>query len=338
MASINQERVIRLLQNGMKRDRISHAYCFSGPKGSGKEKTARFLAQLLNCERQQETPCQTCRSCRQIQHGNHPDIRWLDPEGASIKINQMRQLQQQFSYSASAGVTRMVIIRQADKMTTEAANSLLKFLEEPTTNMVALLLTDRQHALLPTIRSRCQLLQFSPLPPDQIAQQLIDEGKDPALARIAAHVTGELDQVRALLGRETFALICDRVIKWGEEIASGRSHALVTVQIHLLADEEWADQLGVILDLLLWWLRDILNHQLQREEQAVFTSKSDSRRRQASLWSRSDLIQAIKCVVQAREELSGNVQPQAVLERMVLAMQGGVRHAGSGWSPLSTSG
>ncbi|MDR6227135.1 DNA polymerase III subunit delta' [Desmospora profundinema] len=343
MASLDlfpgRERVIRLLQKGIQSGRITHAYCFAGPRGVGKEQTALILAQSLNCEEEgSEKPCRTCRSCRQIQHGNHPDIRWLAPEGASIKISQMRRLQQQFSYSAAASVTRVVVIRQAEKMTLEAANSLLKFLEEPTSRMVAVLLTEQPHALLPTILSRCQLLRFSPPSSDVIARQLVEEGADPHLARIAAHVGGSVDHGRELLERDTFALICDQVIKWGEEIASGGSDALVTVQTRLLADDEWADRLDRVLDLLLWWLRDVMNHQLNRESQAVFARKSESCRRQASMWTRADLVQGMERVVQARDELSGNVQAQAVLERMVLAMQGGAQHVGSGWSPLSPSG
>ncbi|PTM54847.1 DNA polymerase III subunit delta' [Desmospora activa] len=333
-----QERVIRILKKAIALNRITHAYCFAGPRGVGKERTALALAQALNCEVQGEKPCGTCRTCRQIQHGNHPDVRGVDPEGASIKIGQMRHLQQQFSFRSTAEVTRVVIIRQAEKMTLEAANSLLKFLEEPTARMVAILLTEQPHAILQTILSRCQLLRFAPLSPDTITAQLMKEEADPRLAPVVSHLVSGVNEARELLQLDKFALLCEQVIKWGEEIASGRSNALVSVQTRLLAEKEWGARLEVVLDLLLWWLRDVMNHRLNREKQAVFASWSESCRRQASMWTMSDLVRGMEIVVQARNELAGNVQPQAVLERMVLAMQGGAHHVGSRWSPLSRSG
>lgn len=333
-----QERVIRILKKAIAHNRITHAYCFAGPKGVGKEQTAFTLAQALNCEDDDEKPCGTCRFCRQIQHGNHPDVCRLEPEGASLKIDQMRRLQQQFSFRPAANVTRVVIIRQAEKMTLEAANSLLKFLEEPTARMVAILLTEQPHAILPTILSRCQLLRFAPLLPDAINGQLIAEGAEPRLAMVASHLVSSVQDARELLQQDKFALLCEQVIKWGEEIASGRSDALVSVQTRLLAEKEWSERLEILLDLLLWWLRDVMYQQLKREQQAVFVSWSESRRRQASMWTMSDLVRGMETVVQARHELAGNVQPQAVLERMVLAMQEGAHHVGSRWSPLSPSG
>ncbi|MFC4075568.1 DNA polymerase III subunit delta' [Salinithrix halophila] len=334
---IGQDRVVRLLKQGLASGRVAHAYCFTGPRGVGKAGAAMELAKALNCENQDGEACGKCRQCQRIEHRNHPGVRDLSPDGQTIKIDQVRRLQRDFAYSPAGGGTRVIIIRQAETMTLQAANSLLKFLEEPVSRMVAVLVTENVNAILPTILSRCQLLRFSSLAPDHIAQRLLEKGVDKDCARIASRLAGGIPEAEALAREDGFALLCERVIKWSGEIVSGKSDALLTIQMQLLNEEPSREQLERTLDLLLLWLRDLMYEQLGREG-TVFIRYGDTRRRQASRWTFASLTKGMESVMEARRQLAGPVQPQAILEQMVLAMQGGSTHVISRRSPFQASG
>jgi DNA polymerase III subunit delta' len=318
-----QTRVTEFLKQGIRQRRTAHAYCFAGPKGVGRYRTALELAKALNCVATGEDACDRCRNCIRIENGNHPDVWVVEPDGQSIKIDQVRGLQRAFHYTTSENATRVMIIQQAETMTVQAANSLLKFLEEPITPMVAVLITEHVHSLLPTVLSRCQVLRFAPLAADWIAQKLEVEGFNAAEARVAAHIAPGLDEAREIASMDGFALFCERMIQWSGEIVSGKSDALLSVQTKWIHKELDKDRLELVLDLMLLWLRDLLNQKLKRTVPPVFLKWEDSCRRQAPRWSMSRLIHGMETVIDARRQLAGPVQPQAVLEFMVLAMQGG---------------
>ena len=168
---IGHSDVIGNLKNIIKSGRIANAYIFAGPSDVGKELVAINFAKALNCTEVKGDFCDQCVSCRRINDGNHTDVRLIRPDGAKLKIEQMRFLKRQGSYKALESEHKIYIIVDAEKMTTEAANSMLKTLEEPSGDTLFILLTPIYNALLPTIRSRCQLVRFSFVP-----QQVLQEG------------------------------------------------------------------------------------------------------------------------------------------------------------------
>lgn len=148
-----------------KSGRLPHALLFAGEQGVGKYHLANAFAAYLLCRHPGETACGSCASCALFQAGTHPDLMTLQPEseGKQIKIEQVRKLQQYANKTAQQGGFRVVVLQPADAMNTNAANALLKNLEEPGENVLFILLTHRQSAVLPTIKSRCQ--QFAlPIP------------------------------------------------------------------------------------------------------------------------------------------------------------------------------
>jgi len=157
-----QKRAIALLQAGFAAGRISHAYLFYGPKHCGKWPTALTFTQLLLCENPRGAePCGVCLPCRKTAADNHPDVEVIVPDGASLKIEQMRSMQEKVYYQSYEGKYKVFIIRQADQLTEQAANSLLKVLEEPPAQTVFLLLVEDLGKLPITIQSRCQLIPFA---------------------------------------------------------------------------------------------------------------------------------------------------------------------------------
>jgi DNA polymerase-3 subunit delta' len=165
---IGQDLIIRALRRSLSNGQTTHAYLFSGPDGSGKKSLALLFAQALNCSSELDPPCNSCLSCRKTLSGNHPDFYQLRPEGASIKIGQLRELKESLYYFPREGRKKVCLIHSADLMTLPAANSLLQILEEPPADLIFILLSSRPWALLPTIISRCLHFALKPLPPEEM--------------------------------------------------------------------------------------------------------------------------------------------------------------------------
>ena len=169
-----QERAIEFLKSVISRGKIPHAYLFAGIPGIGKTTTALALTRAINCQIQMEGEgCAQCPSCRQIAGGNFPDLHMIEPDGQNIKIEQIRDLNRILAFKPLSGKYRVSIIHQAETMTDEAANSLLKTLEEPPQNNILILNVTEPQALFPTIVSRCQKVLFRPIPVRAIADWLM---------------------------------------------------------------------------------------------------------------------------------------------------------------------
>jgi DNA polymerase-3 subunit delta' len=154
--------VLERLEQALAAGRLSHAYLLIGGGQEEKLHTVRQIAAAINCTaRQGGRACGQCRSCRQMAGGNHPDYHYLEPRGASIKIDQVRRLEAELYLKAFQGGAQIVVLNQAESLTPEAANCLLKILEEPPGEVYFFLLAVQPALLLPTISSRCQALRFS---------------------------------------------------------------------------------------------------------------------------------------------------------------------------------
>ena len=153
---IGHDNIVSQLQNAVKSERIAGAYLFSGIKGVGKETVAMYFARLILCESDDNDslPCGSCKGCRKFANDNHPDLRIIRPDGAQIKIDQIRELQQKIHYPPIEGVRKIYILVNTECMNNYAANSLLKTLEEPPSVSTIILLTENIESILPTIRSR----------------------------------------------------------------------------------------------------------------------------------------------------------------------------------------
>ncbi len=235
------------LRRAVARGALAHAYLFCGERGLGKADMAMALAQAVNCRTPSEgsDPCGACRDCRQIETQTHPDLCWIVPSPTSIRIEQVRDVIRQAALRPFAGMRKVFIIREAEKLTEEAANGLLKVLEDPPEHVLFILLTDNPDALLPTVRSRCQLMPFRPVPSGELARYLmasmvVDEREARRLSVLArgnpgvAHrlaQTAVLAAARELVQKvmtEVLDPVCSwsRLLRLAEEIdAWGEGHA-----------------------------------------------------------------------------------------------------------------
>lgn len=215
---LGQDRAVASLKAALARGQLHHAYLFGGPEGIGKELTALTLAQAANCERADQEACGQCSACRRIADRNHPDMIWVLPEAEQIargwagradfsgtpsrdiRIAQIRALQERLSFRPLEARTRFIFICSAEAMNPQAQNALLKTLEEPPAATVLILIAAAPNQLLPTIRSRCLKLSFTPLTTEVVAQKLIADKKvEPELAHQCAALSfGSLGAAFAL--------------------------------------------------------------------------------------------------------------------------------------------
>ena len=174
---IGHQQIVEQLQHTVASDRIAGAYLFVGPTGVGKETVARYFAQLIFCQQETQSPvaCGTCLACRKMDSGNHPDLQFIRPEGSLLKIGQIRELQKRIIYEPLEASRKIYILTDVERMNAEAENCLLKTLEEPPAASVLILLTSNIRVLLPTTRSRCQILQFHPMPTQELGKILVEQ-------------------------------------------------------------------------------------------------------------------------------------------------------------------
>lgn len=201
---IGHQQIVEQLRRTVASGRIAGAYLFVGAAGVGKETVATYFARLIFClqhkqapegaDREQTAPlpsvCGTCLACRKVDSGNHPDLQFIRPAGNLVKIGQIRELQKQIIYEPLESSRKVYILTDAERMNLEAENCLLKTLEEPPASSVLILLTSNIEALLPTTRSRCQILQFYPMQTEELAEVLMKrfpiDAEAAATAAIAA--------------------------------------------------------------------------------------------------------------------------------------------------------
>ncbi len=314
---IGHDRQIEYLRNAMRNGRVAHAYLFLGKEGIGKELVALNLAKALNCLRGSQDPCDECRSCLKVEHRNHPDVLLVEPQGQWIRIDQIRDLQRELSHRPYEGKRRVCILTDSDRMRQEAANALLKILEEPPLHTVIILLAANVDLIPPTIVSRCQRIPFNPLSFERIAEVVRSRL---ALKREEAHILASLADGSLGKALETdldFVLRARREII--EKIIDLPSYG--AEQILGLAEELTArnDDLPKLLTMIHTWYRDLLAYK-ERGSGAhlINIDLSHEIQKAASGMNIQSLIRRMEVIQGALWNLDRNANRQITLEAMLL--------------------
>lgn len=320
-----QPTVLKMMKNSILKNRIAHAYLFEGMRGTGKKEISLLLAKSIHCHDPIEgyKPCEACVNCRRINSGNHPDIHLIEPDGLSIKKGQIHELQGEFSKTGVESKNKLYTIVHADRMTTNAANSLLKFLEEPYAGTVAVLITEQAQQILPTILSRCQLISFTPLSPKNMVEQLVAAGVKPQQAPLIAQLTNNLEEALEISQNDWFAQAQKIVLKLYEVLKKGPLEAMVTLQENWFLHFKEKDQLDRGLDLFLLVFKDLLYIQLGKKDQAVYLDESSRLEQFALQTSGRRLTDQMAAILEAKRKLHANMNPQLLMEELVLKLQEG---------------
>ncbi|TQS76402.1 DNA polymerase III subunit delta' [Ornithinibacillus gellani] len=313
----------KILMNSIRKGRISHAYLLQGERGTGKEAIALLLAKGLFCTNKSDVePCGVCNMCRRIESRNHPDVHWLEPDGQSIKIEQIKNLQKEFTYSGLESNRKVYIIKAADTLTLNAANRILKFLEEPSKQTTAIMLTENSQSIISTIRSRCQVIDLQPLNPTSFKRQLMDAGLQQQDAVLMSALTNNVDDAIAWSTDAWFAEGRKLVVQLVEMFVHKPEDVFLFIHQHWIPHFKERSQQEQGLDLLLLAFKDILYAHLgSGEDTAMLHMPAEQLNQLVMFYSQQKLITILHELLQAKRNLKQNVHATLVMEQLTLQIQ-----------------
>ncbi|WP_332650523.1 DNA polymerase III subunit delta' [Lysinibacillus sp. 54212] len=319
-----QPTVIKQLQTIYEKNRMAHAYIFEGEKGTGKREVMTFFVKLLLCENStKNVPCETCRNCRRVESGNHPNIQQVEPDGQFIKIDQIRDLISEMAMTGVESGRKIYVLHHADKLNTASANMLLKFLEEPDGEVTAILLTEQIQGILPTIRSRCQHIKFSTIPKNILMQRLIENGVTHSMASTVSMMTNDLETAISLAGEERFVHARKTVLKLVEIVRKNVHEALLIVHEDWLPSFKEKSEMEQALDLLLFAYRDIVAIKANPEAACTYPDMLQMFKEIALQTTYERLSTQMQAVLQARANLQRNMNRALLMEQLMLNLQEG---------------
>jgi DNA polymerase III subunit delta' len=319
-----QERSVRLLRRAWAGGRLAQAYCFAGPPGVGKRTTALALAQAVNCLAPVTTgptpdACGSCRSCRRIAAGQHPDVTLVAPQDKTVvTIEQVREVALRAGMRAYEANVKVWIIDPADQMQEPAANAFLKTLEEPAGRSLFILVTTASHALLATVRSRCQEVRFDPLGDEPLRTILIRHGRSAEQVEAVLPLAGGSAERALALDAVEERARQDRVVTetWG---ALGFIPALLEQ-----AERVGKDRAGLetALEILLGFTRDLAVFRAgDASRQLLAIDRRAAVERAAAGVPLPVILKIHEAQAEARRLLAVNAQPRFTAERMLLKMR-----------------
>ena len=314
-----QPELVELFQHTIMEKRLGHAYLFEGSRGTGKQEMARWIAQMLFCEDlQNNQPCQRCNHCHRIAAGEFPDVAEILPDGQSIKVGQVRELKSELSKSGMEGSRKVYLIHDAEKMTISASNSLLTFLEEPQSDTYLILMTTSKENILPTIRSRCQIVHFQTLNKQVLSETLIAKGVQPENAALLAAITNNQDEALELNQDETFHEAKKKVWRWFQLMMGQDPQAFLFVQMDLMEALKDKKDAQFYLDLLLLYYRDLLYTKYQNQQAVVNRKYMETYENLAAGIRHPEITRQMESILNGKKRLDANVQLQGVLENISL--------------------
>lgn len=328
---IGQERIISALARSQTQGRLAHAYLLTGPEHVGKTTLALDMARLVNCEAD-EPPCGECAACRRIASGQHADVQVIGLNGnsaggqrAEIGIDQIREAQRMVNLPPFEGRYRVFIIDGAERMSLEAANCLLKVLEEPGSGVIFILTAASDRLLPATVVSRCRKLELARLPSAEIETVLRrDYGAEPARARLLAGLS------RGCLGWAIAASTDGALLKRREdelerlnEVSAADLEGRFACAAALTAEfNQNRTAVRERLDLWVDWWRDLLMVKLDSNEAIINTDRLAGLEEMAGSYTTGQIRDFIGGIRLAEEQLQRNASPKLVLETLLVDMPG----------------
>lgn len=320
---IGQEQLKEHIQNAIASNKVSHAYIINGERNAGKEFIARIFAMTLQCEKGGTEPCNECHSCKQALSHNQPDIIYISHEKPnSIGVEDIRgQINNDIGIKPYSSPRKIYIMNEGEKMTPQAQNALLKTLEEPPEYAVILILTDNVEALLPTIISRCVVLNMKPVSDTLVKKYLMEElGVPDYKANICvAFARGNIGKAKLLASSEEFEKVKDEAITLVKYINDMEINEIVKAIKKIM---EYKLDVNDYLDILTVWYRDALLYKATKDVNSlVFKNEIQQIRKVADRSTYEGIETIVKALQQARRRLEANVNFDLTMELMLLTIK-----------------
>ena len=332
---IGQEQMKEHMQRAIASGNISHAYIIAGEKACGKRTIAGIFAQTLQCEAGGTEPCMKCRSCKQTLSGNQPDIIYLpapQPKGKagkegekksiSIGVDEIRsRLNNDIVIKPYSSPRKIYILQNAEQMTVQAQNALLKTLEEPPSYGVILLLTTNVNGLLPTILSRCVVLNMKPVPDETVERYLMEQCKLPDYqAQVcAAFARGNIGRAKELAGSSDFERMKSDVLSILKYV---REMSLSQIMEAVKKAGDYKQLINDYLDMCVIWYRDVLFYKATAEpNRLVFREEISAIRNIARDVSYEGIEDVIQALDKAKRRIEANVNFDLAMELLFLEMK-----------------
>jgi len=317
-----QQEIVCSLKRLLSEDRIGHAYIFSGSAGLGKKTIAHIFGGLLLCENSQTgSMCGQCTACRLFEHGSNPDYHRISTSEASIGVELIREIQEDVAVKPVYSKYKVYIIEDAEKMTVQAQNCLLKTLEEPPRYVVIILLTTNFDALLETVRSRAQHFHFKKYTREQVTKVLKDRlGQNHEIIELAADYSdGNIGVALELAASEDFAQLRNRVMELMPGVNKGKTRDIFAFSALM---EEQKENAGLILNIMQLYYRDILVIcETGNYNMLINSDKKDIIVNNAQKGCSRRFIGIIEAIEAARRALKQNANYQLVIENMLIKLR-----------------
>lgn len=317
---LGHQKVLNTLQTAIKSDNISHAYIFEGANGIGKRETALAFSSVLMCEAD-DAPCGRCKACQLFQQGSHPDFQeiYLD-EDKSISVEDIRNVLKGIIIRPLYSKYKVFIINDADNMTIQAQNALLKSLEEPPGYVVFILTVQSGSAMTPTIRSRCQRIFFDKLSYEKLMEILKDKYGTikPEWDFIVSYADGVIGTAIGLVDLPDYLEIRDVVLEQVMQLLQSQD-----TDVYILYElfEKYDDKIDFILRIILMFLRDIVVYKQTGNFNILINSdKKDMIIKNEGI-NLSSLMKSIRAIWSAKKSLEVNANFQLTIEVMLMKIQ-----------------
>lgn len=320
---VGHKDIINYIRSAVTENKVSHAYILNGERGSGKKMLASLFATTLLCEKQGPDPCNECHSCRQAESGNHPDIiRVTHEKPNTISVEDIRrQVNEDIQIRPYQGPYKIYIIAEADLMTVQAQNALLKTIEEPPAYAVIFLLTENAEALLPTITSRCVMLKLRNIRDTLIRKYLMETMHVPDYKAdmCTAFAQGNMGRAIMLASSDHFNEIREeavQLLKYINEMdISEITKAIRKINTYKLEINDY-------LDIIMIWYRDVLLYKATKDmDKVVFKDQITYIQERAKKSSYEGIELILESLEKAKTRLRANVGFDLVMELLLLTIK-----------------
>ena len=320
---VGQEQLKEHLQNAIATNKVSHAYIINGERNAGKEFIARVFAMTLQCEKGETEPCGECHSCKQALGNNQPDIIYISHEKPNtIGVEDIRvQINGDIAIKPYSSPSKIYIINEGEKMTPQAQNALLKTLEEPPEYAVILILTTNVEAMLPTVLSRCVVLNMKPVSDRLVKKYLMEQLAVPDYkANISvAFARGNIGKAKMLASSEEFEKVKDEAITLVKNINDMEISEIVKA---IKKISEYKFDVNDYLDILMAWYRDVLLFKATKDVNSlVFKEDIQQIMRMSDRSTYEGIEQIVNALQSAKKRLEANVNFDLTMELLFLAIK-----------------